>query len=87
MGFYSYIFVYCNNCRYDGRGHLLDLSEYDADLFNEKIERLSDEERNIEALCDEERYLELQADYLERTMYAGKLTCIRRPTNITFSYK
>ncbi|KAK3555461.1 hypothetical protein QTP86_016890 [Hemibagrus guttatus] len=50
--------------RYDGRGHLHDLSEYDADSWNQNYQ-LSEEEVRIEALCDEERYLALHTDLLE----------------------
>ncbi|XP_036384479.1 splicing factor, suppressor of white-apricot homolog [Megalops cyprinoides] len=50
--------------RYDGRGHLHDLSEYDAGSWN-RAYQLSEEEARIEALCDEERYLALHTDLLE----------------------
>lgn len=50
--------------RYDGRGHLHDLSEYDAGSWNHDYQ-LSEEEARIEALCDEERYLAMHTDLLE----------------------
>ncbi|XP_054896017.1 splicing factor, suppressor of white-apricot homolog isoform X1 [Poeciliopsis prolifica] len=50
--------------RYDGRGHLHDLSEYDSGSWNTSYQ-LSEEEVRIEALCDEERYLALHTDLLE----------------------
>ncbi|XP_077317902.1 splicing factor, suppressor of white-apricot homolog isoform X3 [Lithobates pipiens] len=52
--------------RYDGRGHLHDLSEYDAEhnSWNRNY-NISEEEARIEALCDEERYLALHTDLLE----------------------
>ncbi|XP_062868266.1 splicing factor, suppressor of white-apricot homolog [Trichomycterus rosablanca] len=50
--------------RYDGRGHLHDLSEYDAGSWNQNYQ-LSEEEARIEALCDEERYLALHTDLME----------------------
>ncbi|KAJ8346609.1 hypothetical protein SKAU_G00280100 [Synaphobranchus kaupii] len=50
--------------RYDGRGHLHDLSEYDAGSWNHDYQ-LSEEEARIDALCDEERYLALHTDLLE----------------------
>ncbi|KAM6985089.1 splicing factor, suppressor of white-apricot homolog [Aplochiton taeniatus] len=50
--------------RYDGRGHLHDLSEYDAGSWNTAYQ-LSEEEARIEALCDEERYLAMHTDLLE----------------------
>lgn len=52
--------------RYDGRGHLHDLSEYDAEhsTWNRDYQ-LSEEEARVEALCDEERYLALHTDLLE----------------------
>ncbi|XP_036290199.1 splicing factor, suppressor of white-apricot homolog isoform X3 [Pipistrellus kuhlii] len=52
--------------RYDGRGHLHDLSEYDAEYSTwNRSYQLSEEEARIEALCDEERYLALHTDLLE----------------------
>ncbi|XP_077398360.1 splicing factor, suppressor of white-apricot homolog isoform X2 [Vanacampus margaritifer] len=50
--------------RYDGRGHLHDLSEYDSGSWNTSYQ-LSEEEARIEALCDEERYLAFHTDMLE----------------------
>ncbi|XP_061783089.1 splicing factor, suppressor of white-apricot homolog isoform X1 [Nerophis lumbriciformis] len=50
--------------RYDGRGHLHDLSEYDSGSWNTSYQ-LSEEEARIEALCDEERYLALHTDLME----------------------
>ncbi|XP_029024656.1 splicing factor, suppressor of white-apricot homolog isoform X2 [Betta splendens] len=50
--------------RYDGRGHLHDLSEYDSGSWNTSYQ-LTEEEARIEALCDEERYLALHTDLLE----------------------
>uniref|UniRef100_A0A8C7XJ38 Suppressor of white apricot N-terminal domain-containing protein n=1 Tax=Oryzias sinensis TaxID=183150 RepID=A0A8C7XJ38_9TELE len=44
--------------RYDGRGHLHDLSEYDSGSWNTSYQ-LSEEEARIEALCDEERIQKL----------------------------
>jgi hypothetical protein len=57
--------------RYDGRGHLFDLSKYDADTQKGKYGELSEEEQAVEAACDEERYLELHSDVQEKTMYEG----------------
>ncbi|KAM4708818.1 splicing factor, suppressor of white-apricot homolog isoform 3-T4 [Discoglossus pictus] len=52
--------------RYDGRGHLHDLSDYDAEHNSwNRSYNLSEEEARIEALCDEERYLALHTDLLE----------------------
>ncbi|XP_032510380.1 splicing factor, suppressor of white-apricot homolog isoform X4 [Phocoena sinus] len=52
--------------RYDGRGHLHDLSECDAEYSTwNRDYQLSEEEARIEALCDEERYLALHTDLLE----------------------
>ncbi|CAL8320741.1 unnamed protein product [Lota lota] len=50
--------------RYDGRGHLHDLSEYDSGSWNTSYQ-LSEEEARIETLCDEERYLAMHTDLLE----------------------
>uniref|UniRef100_A0A0G2JDQ9 Splicing factor SWAP n=1 Tax=Mus musculus TaxID=10090 RepID=A0A0G2JDQ9_MOUSE len=42
--------------RYDGRGHLHDLSAYDAEYATwNRDYQLSEEEARVEALCDEER--------------------------------
>jgi len=57
--------------RYDGRGHLHDLSKFDCELVRPTT--LSEEDRHIEALCDEERYLELNSDILEKMLYEGQL--------------
>ncbi|XP_043924698.1 splicing factor, suppressor of white-apricot homolog isoform X2 [Protopterus annectens] len=52
--------------RYDGRGHLHDLSEYDAEYTSwNRDYQLTEEEARIDALCDEERYLALHTDLLE----------------------
>ncbi|KAM5188246.1 splicing factor, suppressor of white-apricot homolog isoform 2-T2 [Callospermophilus lateralis] len=52
--------------RYDGRGHLHDLSAYDAEYATwNRDYQLSEEEARVEALCDEERYLALHTDLLE----------------------
>ncbi|XP_047683015.1 splicing factor, suppressor of white-apricot homolog isoform X3 [Prionailurus viverrinus] len=52
--------------RYDGRGHLHDLSEYDAEYSTwNRDYQLSEEEARIDAVCDEERYLALHTDLLE----------------------
>lgn len=59
-------------CRYDGRGHLHDLSEYDAEYSTwNRDYQLSEEETRIEALCDEERYLALRTDLLEEEARQG----------------
>lgn len=56
----------CSYYRYDGRGHLHDLSEYDAEYSTwNRDYQLSEEEARIDALCDEERYLALHTDLLE----------------------
>uniref|UniRef100_S4RV83 Splicing factor SWAP n=1 Tax=Petromyzon marinus TaxID=7757 RepID=S4RV83_PETMA len=51
--------------RYDGRGHLHDLSEYDAEYTWNRSYDLSEEEARIEALCDVERYLALTTNLLD----------------------
>ncbi|KAK3084142.1 hypothetical protein FSP39_008921 [Pinctada imbricata] len=53
--------------RYDGRGHLYDLSPYDAS--NVRDVTLTDDEKQMEKLCDEERYLELRTDIQEKITY------------------
>ncbi|XP_071945410.1 splicing factor, suppressor of white-apricot homolog isoform X2 [Antedon mediterranea] len=50
--------------RYDGRGHLHDLSEFDNNSWN-RTQKMSEEELRIETLCDEERYLALNTDLFE----------------------
>ena len=59
--------------RYDGRGHLYDLSPYDPDLLKRsgRMSELTEEEKQIEALCDEERYLELHTDLQEKAQHEG----------------
>lgn len=60
----SFSLILLSPNRYDGRGHLHDLSEYDSGSWNTSYQ-LSEEEDRIEALCDEERYLALHTDLLE----------------------
>ncbi|XP_021374796.1 splicing factor, suppressor of white-apricot homolog isoform X1 [Mizuhopecten yessoensis] len=55
--------------RYDGRGHLFDLSAYDASNIKDTEQTLTEDEEQIEKLCDEERFLELRTDLAEKTMY------------------
>ena len=50
--------------RYDVRGHLTDLSDFQTDSWN-RTYQLSNEELRIETLCDEERYLALRKDLIE----------------------
>lgn len=62
----------CSYYRYDGRGHLHDLSEYDAEYSTwNRDYQLSEEEARIDALCDEERYLALHTDLLEEEARQG----------------
>ena len=62
---------FCLKFRYDGRGHLHDLSDYDTDRVRVALEPLTEDEKQIEKLCDEERYLELNTDVLEKMLYEG----------------
>ncbi|XP_071093718.1 splicing factor, suppressor of white-apricot homolog isoform X1 [Haliotis cracherodii] len=55
--------------RYDGRGHLYDLSAYDAENVKKENIELSETEKAVEAACDEERYLELRTDIAEAELY------------------
>ncbi|XP_033747378.1 splicing factor, suppressor of white-apricot homolog isoform X2 [Pecten maximus] len=55
--------------RYDGRGHLFDLSAFDASNVRDTDQTLTEDEEHMEKLCDEERYLELRTDMAEKTMY------------------
>lgn len=57
--------------RYDGRGHLHDLSAYDASNIKDTEPTLTEDEMQMEKLCDDERYLELRTDIAEKTMYEG----------------
>ena len=64
--------------RYDGRGHLYDLTKHDADLVRGQPVQLSEEEQAVEAACDEERYLELVSNVQEKAMYEGRFTVITK---------
>ncbi|XP_046569786.1 splicing factor, suppressor of white-apricot homolog [Haliotis rubra] len=55
--------------RYDGRGHLYDLSAYDAENVKKENIELSETETAVETACDEERYLELRTDIAEAELY------------------
>jgi hypothetical protein len=57
--------------RYDGRGHLYNLHEYDADRMVRSKVQMTEDEMFVEKLCDEERYLELRTDVMEKAMYEG----------------
>ncbi|XP_060067349.1 splicing factor, suppressor of white-apricot homolog isoform X2 [Ylistrum balloti] len=59
----------CHIKRYDGRGHLFDLSAFDANNVKDTDQTLTEDEEQMEKLCDEERYLELRTDMAEKTMY------------------
>lgn len=57
--------------RYDGRGHLFDLSLYDGANLTDADRELSEDNKQIEAYCDEERYLELHTDASKQAIYEG----------------
>ncbi|XP_014668430.1 PREDICTED: splicing factor, suppressor of white-apricot homolog isoform X2 [Priapulus caudatus] len=54
--------------RYDGRGHVYDLNQYEADTASRHYQA-SEEEERIERLCDEERYMAMYKDLLEEKTY------------------
>ncbi|XP_038058671.1 splicing factor, suppressor of white-apricot homolog isoform X2 [Patiria miniata] len=54
--------------RYDGRGHLPSLSEYEDSWLGSRRQEISGEEERIEALCDEERYMALHKDMMEEEL-------------------
>lgn len=63
------------SCRYDGRGALYDLKQYEALPGGHDANRwvgLSDAERRVEQLCDEERYRALHHNEEEEALYQGK---------------
>jgi len=68
----------CLQFRYDGRGHLHDLSDYDTDRARVALDPLTEDEKQIEKLCDEERYLELNTDVLEKMLYEGSVYCYNK---------
>lgn len=62
--------------RYDGRGALYDLKQYEAMSGGHDANRwvgLSDSERYVEQLCDEERYRALQHNEEEEALYQGNI--------------
>jgi hypothetical protein len=64
------------SCRYDGRGALYDLKQYEAQPGSHDANRwvgLSDAERRVEQLCDEERYRALQHNEEEEALYQGRI--------------
>lgn len=64
------------SCRYDGRGALYDLKQYEAQPGGHDANRwvgLSDAERRAEQLCDEERYRSLHHNEEEEALYQGKI--------------
>lgn len=63
------------SCRYDGRGALYDLKQYEALPGGHDANRwvgLSDAERRVEQLCDEERYRALHHNEEEEALYQGR---------------
>lgn len=63
------------SCRYDGRGALYDLKQYEAVPGGHDANRwvgLSDAERHVEQLCDEERYRALHHNEEEEALYQGR---------------
>ncbi|KAM7541165.1 hypothetical protein Aperf_G00000030099 [Anoplocephala perfoliata] len=70
--------------RYDCRGYLQDLSEYDADNVH-RVESQTAEESGIEELCNYERYLELQTDIHEENAIQEEERK-RREENLEDSY-
>ncbi|VDL93201.1 unnamed protein product [Schistocephalus solidus] len=64
--------------RYDCRGYLQDLSDYDADNVIRRSNLQTEEDTALEELCDYERYLELQVDVHEVAILQGEsvLLCI-----------
>jgi hypothetical protein len=65
-----------SSCRYDGRGALYDLKQYEAQPGGHDANRwvgLSDAEHRVEQLCDEERYRALQHNEEEEALYQGRI--------------
>jgi len=75
--------ILCVCRRYDGRGHLYDLTKHDADLVKGMPVELSEVEKAVEAACDEERYLELVTDVQEKAMYEGELELVTSSVGIS----
>lgn len=64
------------SCRYDGRGALYDLKQYEAQPGGHDANRwvgLSEAERRVEQLCDEERYRALHHNEEEEALYQGRI--------------
>ena len=55
--------------RYDVRGHLTDLSEFERNDRNGWAARVSDKERAVEEACDQERYAELKEDMADKITF------------------
>lgn len=55
--------------RYDARGHLSELSQFESSSYDFVP---TPEEKEIEKLCDKERYLALEPNEEEHLMYQGK---------------
>jgi hypothetical protein len=77
------------SCRYDGRGALYDLKQYEALPGGHDANRwvgLSDSERRVEQLCDEERYRALHHNEEEEALYQGRnitVVCCRAFGHLT----
>ena len=55
--------------RYDVRGHLTDLSEFERNDRNGWVARVTDKERAVEEACDQERYAELKEDMSDKITF------------------
>ena len=55
--------------RYDVRGHLTDLSEFEQNDRNGWIAPLTDKEKAVEEACDLERYAELREDINDKITF------------------
>ncbi|ESO03068.1 hypothetical protein HELRODRAFT_80858 [Helobdella robusta] len=71
--------------RYDGRGHLSDLSAYDSDIMkNRGWDALTEREKQMEEMIDQERYLDLFCDVEEKLLYEGMFRLVMYTTCIFF---
>lgn len=55
--------------RYDGRGYLHDLKQFEATDKGDAVVALSEEDAYMEQICDEERYMALKKSIVEEELY------------------
>lgn len=78
------ILVHFRRLRYDVRGALTDISQYEppAGGYENRLDYLSSAEQRAEQLCEQERYYSLYNNDVEEEIYQGKIESFVLQENI-----